>query len=79
VGEIRVAATREVPVPAPAVSRSVADYREHHRFQPPASGGWVVEAGGAGAGTAVRFTSAVGGRTRDSTGRGSPSRRRAGS
>ena len=65
-GERRVVAERVVGAPADEVYGYIADYREHHhRFLPPAFTDFVVEEGGRGAGTVVRFRLTVGGRGRE--------------
>jgi Polyketide cyclase / dehydrase and lipid transport len=63
--QTRFSAERVVDAPAEVVYHLIADYREHHRpegFLPPAFTDQVVERGGVGAGTVVRFTSNIGGR-----------------
>jgi hypothetical protein len=66
--ETRYSAERVVEAPAEVVYHLIADYREHHTdapqgFLPDAFSGTVVERGGVGAGTVVRFTSKLGGRS----------------
>lgn len=64
--QTRCSAERVVDAPAEVVYHLIADYREHHRpegFLPPAFTDLVVERGGVGAGTVVRFTSKLGGRS----------------
>jgi hypothetical protein len=59
-----VSAERVMDAPAGTVYHLIADYREHHRpegFLPPAFTDLVVEKGGVGEGTVVRFTSKLGG------------------
>ncbi|HXI16974.1 MAG TPA: SRPBCC family protein [Chloroflexota bacterium] len=56
-------AERVVDAPAEVVYHLISDYREHHRpegFLPPAFTDLVVERGGVGEGTVVRFTSNLG-------------------
>ena len=68
--QTRFSAERVVDAPAEVVYHLIADYREHHRpegFLPPQFTDLVVERGGVGAGTVVRFTSALGGRRRQVT------------
>jgi hypothetical protein len=65
--QTRFSAARVVDAPAEVVYHLIADYREHHRDEPagflsPAFSGLVVERGGVGDGTVVRFTSKLGGR-----------------
>src|SRR5687767_10766435 len=60
-------AERVLDAPANVVYHLISDYAEHHRaapegFLPPAFTDLVVERGGVGAGTVVRFTSSLGGR-----------------
>src|SRR3954462_669598 len=67
--QTRFSAERVVEAPAEVVYHLIADYREHHTdaprgFLPDAFSGTVVERGGIGAGTRVRFTSTLGGRRR---------------
>lgn len=62
----RYSLSRMVDAPADAVYHCLADYREHHRpggFLPPAFTDLEVLQGGVGAGTVIRFTVRVGGRT----------------
>jgi uncharacterized protein YndB with AHSA1/START domain len=60
-----VSAERTIAAPAEVVYRCIADYRQHHpRILPPAFSDFVVEEGGAGAGTVIRFRVRAGGRTR---------------
>jgi ribosome-associated toxin RatA of RatAB toxin-antitoxin module len=63
--QTRFSAERVVDAPAEVVYHLISDYREHHQpegFLPPAFSDQVVERGGVGAGTVVRFTSNLGGR-----------------
>lgn len=60
---------RVIEAPAHIVYHLLADYREHHRhgpegFLPPAFTKLVVEQGGVGAGTAIRFTMVMAGKAR---------------
>ena len=53
-----------VAAPADRVYAILADYREHHpRILPPAFSDLLVEQGGVGAGTVIRFRLTLGGRT----------------
>lgn len=64
--QTRFSAERVMEAPAETVYHLIRDYSEHHRpegFLPPQFTELVVERGGAGAGTAIRFTSKLGGRT----------------
>jgi hypothetical protein len=64
--ETRVSAERVLDAPADVVYHLIADYREHHRpegFLPPAFTELVVEKGGVGAGTEIRFTMRLAGRS----------------
>lgn len=66
----RFSATRVVAAPADVVYHCLADYRAHHRpggFLPPAFTDLQIVRGGVCAGAVVRFTLAVGGRTRTRT------------
>jgi hypothetical protein len=55
---------RTVAAPADRVYAILADYREHHpRILPPAFSDLVIEQGGTGAGTVIRFRLTLGGRT----------------
>lgn len=61
---------RVVNAPAGVVYHLISDYREHHRpegFLPPVFSDLVVEQGGVGEGTVVRFTSKLGGRSQTVT------------
>jgi hypothetical protein len=61
---IRAMAEGQVGAPADRVYAIFADYREHHpRILPSAFSDLVVEQGGVGAGTVVRFRVKLGGRT----------------
>src|SRR5204862_3416986 len=65
-----VRAERVLDAPAGVVYHLISDYREHHRpegFLPPAFTDLVVERGGVGEGTVVRFTSKLGGRSQTVT------------
>lgn len=65
----KFAAERLLHAPADVVYHCLADYREHHRtletggFLPPAFTRLDVLQGGVGAGTVIRFTATVGGRS----------------
>ena len=70
--QTRYSAERVVDAPAEVVYHLISDYREHHTddpegFLPPAFSGTVVERGGVGEGTVVRFTSKLGGRSQTIT------------
>ncbi len=68
--QTRFSAERIVDAPAGVVYHLISDYREHHRpegFLPPVFTDLVVERGGVGAGTVVRFTSKLGGRSQTLT------------
>src|SRR5688572_20459145 len=65
-------AERVLDAPADVVYHLISDYAEHHRaapdgFLPPAFTDLVVERGGVGAGTVIRFTSTMGGRSQTVT------------
>jgi|SRR5215207_8608124 len=63
--ELQVAAERTIGAPAAKVYGVIADYKQHHpRILPPAFSNFVVEQGGVGAGTVVRFTVKTAGRSR---------------
>jgi hypothetical protein len=65
-GKIRVSAEGPVGASPDQTYSYLADMREHHpKFLPPAFSGFVVESGGVGAGTVVRFQVTAGGRSRD--------------
>jgi hypothetical protein len=62
---VHASAEGEVGAPAEDVYRYLADMREHHpKFLPDNFTDFVVESGGVGAGTIVRFTLKAGGRSR---------------
>ena len=68
----RTSAERLIDAPAEVVYHLISDYAEHHTdspkgFLPDAFYGTVVERGGVGEGTVVRFTSKLGGRTQTMT------------
>ena len=68
--QTRVSAERVHDAPAEVVYHLISDYREHHRpegFLPPAFTDLVVEKGGVGAGTVIRFTMRLVGRSRTMT------------
>ena len=61
---IRVSAESAVAAPADRVYRILSNYREHHpKILPPAFSNFVVEEGGIGAGTVMRFNMTTLGRT----------------
>lgn len=65
-------AERVLDAPAEVVYHLIRDYAEHHRaapegFLPDAFTDLVVERGGVGEGTAIRFTSTLGGRRQVAT------------
>jgi uncharacterized protein YndB with AHSA1/START domain len=61
---IQIQAEREIAAPAERVYRILADYTTHHsRILPPAFTSLVVEEGGVGAGTVIRFAIRLAGRT----------------
>jgi hypothetical protein len=65
-------AERVLDAPAEVVYHLISDYAEHHRaapegFLPPAFTELIVERGGVGEGTAIRFTSTLGGRRQVAT------------
>ena len=67
-----VSVERVLDAPAEVVYHCIADYREHHRtegFLPPVFTDLQVEEGGVGAGTVIRFTMNMGGRSRTTTAR----------
>ena len=69
-GQFHFAAERLLNVPAAVVYHCLADYREHHRvggFLPPAFTSLEVLTGGVGAGTRIRFTSRIAGRSQTRT------------
>jgi hypothetical protein len=60
---VRVAREREIDAPAELVYRIIADYRQHHpNILPSAFSDFVVEQGGVGEGTVIRFAVTTGGR-----------------
>jgi hypothetical protein len=68
--QTRFSAERVLDAPADVVYHLISDYREHHRpegFLPPAFTDLVVEKGGVGDGTVIRFTMKLGGRSRTMT------------
>ena len=70
--QTKASAERVVDAPAEVVYHLISDYAEHHTdspkgFLPDAFYGTVVEQGGVGAGTVVRFTSKLGGRPQTMT------------
>ena len=70
--QTRYSQERVVDAPAEVVYHLISDYREHHTdaprgFLPDQFSGTVVERGGVGDGTVVRFTSALGGRRQTMT------------
>lgn len=70
--QTRISAERVLDAPAEVVYHLLSDYAEHHRagpegFLPPAFTDLVVERGGVGQGTVVRFTSKLGGRAQTVT------------
>lgn len=63
--ENRFTAERTMAVPAEQVYQCIADYRQHHpHFLPDAFSDLVVEQGGVGAGTIIRFHLKAAGRIR---------------
>jgi len=65
-GSCALSAERLVEAPAEVVDHCLADYREHHRageFLPPDFTDLQVLRGGVGAGTVIRFTTRLWGRT----------------
>ncbi len=61
---ITASAERHIDAPADRIYGYVRDYRVHHpRFLPREFGPLTIEEGGIGAGTKLRFTMTVGGRT----------------
>jgi hypothetical protein len=70
--QTRISAERVVDAPAEVVYHLISDYGDHHRdgpqgFLPVAFSEMVVERGGVGAGTVVRFASTLGGRRQTMT------------
>jgi hypothetical protein len=62
---VSVSAERDIAAPAGQVYGVIADYQNHHpRILPPAITDLVVEEGGVGAGTVIRYNARLGGRTR---------------
>jgi hypothetical protein len=64
---INVSAERLVDAPADIVYHCIADYAQHHNpngFLPPAFSDFVVDQGGVGAGTVIRFNVTMAGQTR---------------
>ncbi len=62
---VSVAAEGAVGAPAARVYTYLSDYQQHHpRILPDAFSDFVVEQGGVGAGTVIRFRLKAGGRTR---------------
>jgi hypothetical protein len=67
--QLHFAAERLLNAPADVIYHCLADYREHHRaaadggFLPPTFTRLDVLQGGVGAGTVMRFTTSVGGRS----------------
>jgi hypothetical protein len=61
---VRVMREREIDAPAELVYQILADYRQHHpNILPSAFSDFVVEEGGVGEGTVIRFAVTTGGRT----------------
>ena len=61
---IRVSAESDISAPAERVYRVLSNYRDHHpKILPPAFSNFVVEQGGVGAGTVMRFDMTTMGRT----------------
>ena len=70
--QTHTSAERVIDAPAEVVYHLISDYSEHHRdapegFLPPQFTDMVVERGGVGEGTVVRFTSKLGGRSQTMT------------
>jgi Polyketide cyclase / dehydrase and lipid transport len=68
--QTRFSAERVLDAPADVVYHLISDYREHHRpegFLPPAFTDLVVEKGGVGAGTLIRFSMKLAGRSQTVT------------
>ena len=62
--KITATAERHIDAPADRIYGYIRDYRVHHpRFLPREFGPLKIEAGGTGAGTKLRFSMTVGGRT----------------
>ena len=63
---ITASAERDIAAPADRVYRIIADYGKHHpHILPPEITDLVVEEGGVGAGTIIRYRITMAGRTRD--------------
>lgn len=63
---VTASAERDIAAPADRVYRIIADYRNHHpHILPPAITNLIVEEGGIGAGTVIRFKVTTAGRTED--------------
>jgi hypothetical protein len=61
---IQISAEQHIGAPADRAYRILADYRTHHpHILPPAFTSFAVEEGGIGAGTVIRFSTRLGGRT----------------
>jgi hypothetical protein len=68
--QTRFSAERVLDAPTDVVYHLISDYREHHRpegFLPPAFTDLVVEKGGVGEGTEIRFTMKLAGRSQTMT------------
>ncbi|HEU5315360.1 MAG TPA: SRPBCC family protein [Chloroflexota bacterium] len=70
--QTRFVAEKIIEAPAPVVYHLISDYAEHHReppqgFLPDAFSDMVVERGGVGEGSVVRWTSSLGGRRQTMT------------
>jgi hypothetical protein len=70
--QTHLSAERILDAPAEVIYHLISDYAEHHRdapegFLPDAFTDLVVERGGVGAGTRIRFTSHMGGRSQTVT------------
>jgi hypothetical protein len=67
VSQFHFSVQRVLDAPAPVIYHCLSDYREHHRtgpgFLPPAFTRLDVLRGGVGAGTVIRFTTTVAGRS----------------
>ncbi len=64
-GTIQLSEEATINAPAARVYNILADYERHHpNILPPAFSDLHVEQGGVGAGTVIRFTMTLGGRTR---------------
>jgi hypothetical protein len=65
VSMISASSERDIAASAGVVYRVIADYRQHHpHILPPSFSDFVVEKGGVGEGTEIRFATTTGGRTR---------------